>query len=136
MLQSNKDIANLRQTETRKVLSSEMGRCRRAIEAQKITDNKDEIEIDNWNTQIEAKLAKADNEVKWLQKWQDDCKQEKETIAHEEQIKFALKLHNENETSTTLSGSDGRSQPTKMEMKKEVQAKLPKLIISKLMELT
>ena len=82
VLETNEDIAIQRQTEALKALSSDVENARRAVEAQKIADDEEEIEIGNWNTQIEAKLAKADNEVKRLQKWQDDCKQEKERIMY------------------------------------------------------
>ena len=132
VLETNEDIAIQRQTEALKALSSDVENARRAVEAQKIADDEEEIEIGNWNTQIEAKLAKADNEVKRLQKWQDDCKQEKERITREEQIKFELKLHETKlNLQSQLQTTTAENQPAVTGMAKGVQAKLPKLIITK-----
>jgi uncharacterized protein YaiL (DUF2058 family) len=35
----------------------------------------------------------ADDDIKRLEKWQDEYKQKKEYIAREEQLKFEIKLH-------------------------------------------
>ena len=74
-------------------LSTEVELSRRAVEASKIAKDEEEDEIANWNAQIESELAKADDELKRLERWQDDCKQEKERLGREQKMEFELELH-------------------------------------------
>ena len=130
VLQSNKDITIQRHLEALKVLSSDVEISRRAVEAVKIANGEEDDEIDQWNTQIETELAKADDDVKCLQKWQDDYQQGKESMAREEKMKFEIKLHQtklklESDREAQMAGKQS------IESGKEVRAKLPKLVISK-----
>jgi hypothetical protein len=65
--------------------------------------------------------------VKRLEKWQDDCKLEKERNAFEEKLKYEIKLH---ETKLKLESEhqaeNGSS--SKEIHAKQVEAKLPKLV--------
>ena len=109
-------------------LSTEVELSRRAVEASKIAKDEEEDEIANWNAQIESELAKADDELKRLERWQDDCKQEKERLGREQKMKIELELHEtklkfDTDYQTKLTAK----QPA--ESGKEVRAKLPKLTI-------
>ena len=128
MLDSNKDIAIQRQMEAPKALLKEVELSRRAVEASKIAKDQEEDEIANWNAQIESELVKADDELKRLERWQDDCKQEKERLGREQKMKIELELHEtklkfDTDYQTKLTAK----QPA--ESGKEVRAKLPKLTI-------
>ncbi|CAB3982783.1 Hypothetical predicted protein [Paramuricea clavata] len=61
---------------------------RRGVEALKIEQKVNEDEVATWNSQVETELEKADDDVKHLEKWQDDCKLEKERNAFEEKLKY------------------------------------------------
>ena len=73
MLDSNKDIAIQRQMEAPKALLKEVELSRRAVEA--------------------SKIAKDEEELKRLERWQDDCKQEKQRLGREQKMEFELELH-------------------------------------------
>ncbi len=99
------------------------------VELLKITKSEKEAEILSWNAKVEEKLSRADEDIKRLENWQDEYKQNKESIAREEQLKFEIKLHGtklqfQSDQSTKMSVK----QPTEVE--KEVVVKLPKLVIS------
>ncbi|CAB4007192.1 Hypothetical predicted protein [Paramuricea clavata] len=102
VLDSNKDTAIKRQLEALKALTNE------------------------------TELEKADDDVKRLEKWQDDCKLEKERNAFEEKLKYEVKLH---ETTLKLESEHQAKLESGSSSKeiyaKQVEAKLPKLVISK-----
>ncbi|CAB3997491.1 Hypothetical predicted protein, partial [Paramuricea clavata] len=93
VLDSNKDTAIKRQLEALKALTNEVETSRRGVEALKIEQKVNEDEVATRNSQVETELEKADDDVKRLEKWQDDCKLEKERNAFEEKLKYELKLH-------------------------------------------
>jgi hypothetical protein len=78
VLDSNKDTAIKRQLEALKALTNEVETSRRGVEALKIEQKVNEGEVATWNSEVETELEKADDDVKRLEKWQDDCKLEKE----------------------------------------------------------
>jgi hypothetical protein len=130
VLEFKKDIAINRQIESLRALSKDVEQSRREVELLKITKGEEEAEISSWNAEVEEKLSRADEDIKRLENWQDEYKQNKESIAREEQLKFEIKLHEtklqlQSEQSTKMSVK----QPTEGE--KEVAVKLPKLVISK-----
>ena len=86
VLHSNKDIAIHRQIESLKTLSADVEKSRLEVELLKITDGEEEAEIAKWNAEVKAKLSKADDSIKQLEKWQDHCKLVKEENAFEEQL--------------------------------------------------
>ncbi|CAB4037146.1 Hypothetical predicted protein, partial [Paramuricea clavata] len=63
---------------------SETDQCKRTKE--------DLAEISDWNTEIEAKIGEAEDEVNRLQQWLESKKMEEENYAREEQLKFEVKL--------------------------------------------
>ena len=71
---------------------SETDQCKRTVEAEKIGKKEDLAEISDWNTEIEAKIGEAEDEVNRLQQWLDGKKMEEENYAREEQLKFEVKL--------------------------------------------
>ncbi len=130
VLESKKDIAINRQIESLRALSKDVEQSCREVDLLKITKGEEEAEISSWNAEVEEKLSRADEDIKRLENWQDEYKQNKESIAREEQLKFEIKLHEtklqlQSEQSTKMSVK----QPTEGE--KEVAVKLPKLVISK-----
>ena len=92
VLDSNKDTAIKRQLEALKALTNEVEISRRGVEALKIEQKVNEDEVATWNSQVETELEKADDDVKRLEKWQDDCKLEKERNAFEEKLKYENEL--------------------------------------------
>ncbi|CAB3994102.1 Hypothetical predicted protein [Paramuricea clavata] len=130
VLESTKDIAINRQIESLQALSKDVEQSRREVELLKITNDEPEDEITTWNAEVEEKLSKADEDIKRLEKWQDEYKQEKESIAREEQFKFEMKLH---ETKLQLQSEQNTKVLGKQTIgaEKEVAVKLPKLVITK-----
>ena len=132
VLDSNKDTAIKRQLEALKALTNKVETSKRVVESLKIEQKVNEDEVATWNSQVETELEKADDDVKRLEKWQDDCKLEKERNAFEEKLKYEIILHEtklklESEHQAKLeSGSSSKEIHAK-----QVEAKLPKLVISK-----
>ena len=93
VLESNGDTAIKRQLEALKALTSEVETSRRAVEALKIEQEVNEEEVAEWNSEVETEIEKADDDVKRLGNWLDDCKLEKERNAFEEKLKYEIKLH-------------------------------------------
>jgi hypothetical protein len=75
-------------------------------------------------------LGAPHDDIKRLEKWQDEYKQKKESIAREEQFKFEIKLH---ETKLQLQSEQNTKVSDKQTIGagKEVAVKLPKLVITK-----
>ena len=86
VLTSNKDTAIQRHLEGIRALSREVETSRREVEAIKIEQSKDDEEVLQWNTEIEGEIEKADDDIKRLEKWQDEYKRGKEHTAREEQL--------------------------------------------------
>ena len=130
VLESTKDIAINRQIESLKALSKDVEQSRREVELLKITNDEPEDEITTWNAEVEEKLSMAGDDIKRLEKWQDEYKQKKESIAREEQFKFEIKLH---ETKLQLQSEQNTNVSDKQTIgaRKEVALKLPKLVITK-----
>jgi hypothetical protein len=66
VLDSNKDTAIKRQLEALKALKNEVETSRRGVEALKIEQKVNEVEVATWNSQVETELEKADDDVKRL----------------------------------------------------------------------
>ena len=131
VLDSNKDTAIKRQLEALKALTSEVETSRRGVEALKIEQEVNEEEVAAWNSEVETEIEKADDDVKRLEKWLDDCKLEKERNNFEEKLKYEIKLH---ETKLKLDSEHQvqlEAKLVKENSSSKVEAKLPKLVISK-----
>ena len=104
---------------------------RREIEARKIADKQEAEVIDIWNTNIETEMAKADENVQYLKEWMKNEKVQCETQEREERIKFEVKLH---ETKMKLQAelqAKSFNPPKWTSEDLNLQAKLPKLVITK-----
>ncbi len=75
-------------------------------------------------------VLESNEDIKRLENWQDEYKQNKESIARKEQLKFEIRLH---ETKLQLQSKQSTKMSVKqpIEVEKEVAVKLPKLVISK-----
>ena len=108
---------------------SEADELKRALEALKIEAKEDLGDIGTWNAAIDLRLLKADEEVGKLRKWLEDRRNQEETTAREDQLKFEVKLHEEKmklQTNlTTKESHEGGGSP------KKTQAKLPKIEIKR-----
>ena len=131
-LESNKNTAICRQIESLQALSADVEKSRMEVESPKIKENEVEETITEWNKTIEAELSKADDEIKRLEEWQDSCKQENERNAFEEQMKYEVKLHEVKMKLEMERQAQLKVETPSAEAKvKQVEAKLPKLVISK-----
>ena len=127
VLESNKSAAICRQIESLKV-----ERSRIEVESSKIKESETEENITDWNNDIERELSKADEEIKRLEEWQDQCRQEKERNAFEEQMKYEVKLHEAKIKLEKELHEKFKVETVSSEAKvTQVEAKLPKLVISK-----
>ena len=114
-----------------KTITAEVDELRREIEARKIADKQEAEVIDIWNTNIETEMAKADENVQYLKEWLKNQKVQCETQEWEERIKFELKLH---ETKMKLQAeleAKSVNPPKSTSEDLNLQAKLPKLVITK-----
>ncbi|CAB4030269.1 Hypothetical predicted protein [Paramuricea clavata] len=66
--------------------------CRRTVEEQKIIEKESLDDIGEWNIEINAKLAEADNEVKRMKEWLESRQHDQETREHKEQIKHETRM--------------------------------------------
>ena len=127
ILQTESQHRIARQQTALETITTEVELLKGEVEAKKITDKEDPDEIEKWIGEIEVQLAKADEEVKGLQQWQDQITREgkqrerEEQLHHERELyeakiklKSELKLSSENDSAND-----------------ELQAKLPKLTITK-----
>ncbi|XP_028419027.1 uncharacterized protein LOC114544609 [Dendronephthya gigantea] len=142
VLKTEKKRVILRHIECLKETISKVNKLRISVEATKIAAKIKSEEIDNWNQDIESKLEEADSRTDLLEEWlhyqdaevekrQLESKAIQEDIEREKRLKFELKLHEakvklQNEIkSPEVSASTGTGSESK------VQAKLPKLHITK-----
>ena len=62
-----------------KIITAQVDELRREIEARKIADKEEAEVIDIWNTNREAEMAKADENVQYLKEWMKNQKVQCET---------------------------------------------------------
>ena len=132
VLQSGKSSAVNRQIESLKELSKEVEKSRREVELGKITEGEEETRIATWNDEIEQNLTQADENIKCLENWLHNCKMEMEQQALEEKMRFEMKLHESKlklEVEHREKLAEGKT--SKEAGSSQVEAKLPKLVISK-----
>ena len=116
-----------RQQASLKTITTEIELLRGEVEGKKITDQESPEEIGKWVGDIDEKLISADVELKRLQEWQDNVsregkqRQREEQLEHERQV-YEAKIKMKSELK--IPSESGSS-------KDEIQAKLPKLTITK-----
>lgn len=114
-----------RQLSTLRSITAEINRMRLEVEAKKIEAKEEMTEIETWNAEIDAQLEKADLEVEKVLKWIEDRKREAQALVQEEQLKFhKTKLEMQAEIQTA-------PHPQQAATASDMQAKLPKLVITK-----
>ena len=104
------------------------------VEAKKLADKEETAEIQQWNAALDAKLGKADDEVRSVREWLDERKKEADVLAQEENFQFEEKLHKtklELQTQLQASQIKDSEQPLHAQTPSDGQAKLPKLVITK-----
>ena len=129
-LSNNKATAIVRQLDNLKEIITEVTKLQRDVEAKKIEAGKTSEEIDEWANGIEHEIEKADECIELLEEWLEKEKLEKLSREQEERIQYEVKLHEtklklqEEFSSDAQPGANGNDKP-------KVQAKLPKLVITK-----
>ena len=115
---------------------NEVDQLRIEIEALKIAEQaveqvKDE-DLDAWNANIVTQIAKGDQSVEILKEWLNSRKTERETYEREEQIKFEVKLQETKAKFKVEHEGNQNSSPKSHSEATNIQAKLPKLVITNL----
>ncbi|XP_028414393.1 uncharacterized protein LOC114537543 [Dendronephthya gigantea] len=111
---------------TLRTVVREIETLRLKVEAEKLSRKEDTTE---WSEEIDAKISEADGHVRLTKDWLAENKRKLEEIEKEERIKFEVRLH---ETKVKLQEEHivkNTSQTSKTMI--GMQAKLPKLVISK-----
>ena len=127
ILQTESQHPIARQQTALETITTEIGLLKGEVEAKNITDKEDPDEIEKWIGEIEIQLEKADDEVKRLQQWQDQITREGKQREREEQLHHQRELY---EAKIKLK-SELKLSSENVGAKDELQAKLPKLTITK-----
>ena len=93
ILQTESQHPIARQQTALETITTEIELLKGEVEAKKITDKEDPDEIEKWIGEIEVQLAKADEEVKRLQQWQDQITREGKQREREEQLHHEHELY-------------------------------------------
>ena len=128
VLEKGKHEAIERHLSTLKHLSSGVNRMRLDVEAAKLAAKEEITALEEWNDRIDAKLEKANSDVKRVRTWLDDRRKEKEAHAQEQKLHFEEKLH---QTKLDMQAGLTSQQPPQVQALDNSQAKLPKLMITK-----
>ena len=140
VLHGGKNEAIERHISSFKYISSEINHMRLNLEASKLAAKEEMTAIEEWNARLDAKLEKADSDVAkcWhvakARKWLDDRKGEEESNAqeHVQKLYFEQKLHQTKlEMQTELTASQASQHTPQALASGDIQAKLPKLVITK-----
>ena len=111
---------------TLRTVVGEVDKLRLTVEAEKIGNKEDTTE---WSAEIDTKISEADGHVRRTKEWLAENKRRLEEIEKEEKIKFEVKLY---ETKAKLQNEHSlESTPQASKTMLGMQAKLPKLVISK-----
>ncbi|CAB4039357.1 Hypothetical predicted protein, partial [Paramuricea clavata] len=111
---------------TLRTVIGEVDKLRLTVEAEKLGRKEDTTE---WSEEIDTKISEADSHVRLTKEWLAEKKRKLEEMENDEKIKFEVKLH---ETKVKLQDEHilkNTSQTSKTMI--GMQAKLPKLVISK-----
>lgn len=131
ILESGNQEAVERQQRALRTIVADIDKCKVEEEARMIDEKKELTEISEWNSNIEEKLSEADKDIYDLREWCESKKRECEENQRKQELDFEhelfqtrLKFQNE------LQAAKLKQESASVE-KKESQAKLPKLIITK-----
>ena len=127
-MEKGKHEAIERHLSTLKHLSSGVNRMRLDVEAAKLAAKEETTALQEWNDRIDAKLEKANSDVKRVRTWLDDRRKEKEAHAQEQKLHFEAKLH---QTKLDMQAGLTSQHPPQVQALDNSQAKLPKLMITK-----
>ena len=135
ILESENQEAIERQQRALRTIVDEIEKIK-VTEETKMTDEKKDLEeISEWNSNIEGKLAEADNNIRSLREWCVSKKQECDEKKRRQELDFEHELFQTRlKFQTELQAAKSMQETTTTatsEEKKESQAKLPKLVISK-----
>ena len=131
IVQNGDEESIKRHQKTLKTIINDVETLRLAVESEKIVAKEDTTA---WETGIQEGIAHADRSVNTTKDWLNERKKEQSTLEREEQIQFEVRLH---ETKLKLQAELESSKQTSSERPAEsekmigMQAKLPKLVISK-----
>ena len=115
-----------RHLSTLRSLTTEINLMRLEVEATKLAAKEENADIEAWNSGIDAQLEKADYEVDKMRTWVDDRKREAEAVVKQEELKFhKVKIQMQAEIQATAHSQEA------MTTSSDIQAKLPKLTITK-----
>ena len=132
VLEAGKPELIERQLATLKAITAEIDRMRLHVEAKKLVAEEEIADIQTWDAHLDAKVEEADNEVVKVRKWLDDRKREAEVLAQEEKLQFQEKLYKTKlELQMELQATQTSQHPLHTNTSSDIQAKLPKLVITK-----
>lgn len=128
LAKTDEESISRHQTNLRMVIG-EVDKLRLTVEAEKIAAKEDTTE---WNVEIDAKISEADAHVRKTKEWLAENKRKLAEIENEEKMQFEVKLY---ETKLKLQneqnvGNTSHENENMIGMS-GLQAKLPKLVISK-----
>ena len=93
VLQTAKLEAIERQYATLKSITADVERMRIQVEAKKLADKEEIGAIQEWNATLDAKLEKADDEVRSVREWLDERKKQADVHTQEKQLQYEEKLY-------------------------------------------
>ena len=132
VLEAGKPETIEKQLATLKAITAEIDRMRLHVEAKKLAAEEEIADIQTWNAHLDAKVEEADNEVVKVRKWLGDRKREAELLAQEEKLQFEEKLYKTKlELQMELQATQTSQHPLHTNTSSDIQAKLPKLVITK-----
>ena len=130
ILSSGKRVSIERRLEALQTTAKETNDCKRAVEAEKITNKEERMKIDEWNNVIDSEFEKADEATSKLEKWLVDAERAEKFVAQEDELKHQLKMH---EKKLQMQAELASKTEVKecQEFTAKPSAKLPKLVLSK-----
>ena len=137
ILDANKQGAIERHLKVLQAMIRETDHCKCTVEAEKIGTKQDLREISYWNTEVETKIGKGEDEVTVLQQWLEE-KKRKENYAQEEKLKFEIKREETRKPQMQAKiqhdhpGGRGTSGTIMREDAKGMSVRLPKMNIEQL----
>ena len=129
-----------RQIKALKELAGEADQLKRTLEGMKIAAKESTEEAKQWNGQIEEKITKADDDVLRLKEWLKKAKREENQKIREEELDyerqlFETRLKFQTELNAVKSneaeGSESAKNSARGGLATGLEAKLPKLVITK-----
>ena len=134
VIESQNSEAIERHLQTLKAISDTVNHLRLEVEAKKIESKVNSDAIQSWNDDVDSKLQAADVEIGRIRKWVRDREKEAEINAKKEQMQFEEEIQKmklqlkADQLAKTKSQNEGAGQDLSS---CGVQAKLPKLVITK-----